>query len=157
VTERAARKLSTVLVEKGLAREIRAKARMPVCRRNEAGRACALIITKLGREAIKGDDDRQTVDAGLDAPAPPSIATEAPSQTAAPSRPERTIPRPGSKLADVMTLLGRKQGAGMEELTSATGWLPHTTRASSANQASMAPGSTPASRPMSSRRVGRLF
>jgi hypothetical protein len=129
MTERAAQKLGAVLVEKGLAREIRAKAGMPVWRRNEAGRACALIITKLGREAIKGDDDRQTVDADLDAPAPPSIATEARSQTAAPSRPERTIPRQGSKLAEVMTLLGRKQGADIEELTSATGWLPHTTRA----------------------------
>ena len=81
MTERAAQKLGAVFVEKGLAREIRAKAGMPVWRRNEAGRACALIITKLGREAIKGDDDRQTVDADLDAPAPPSIATEAPSHT----------------------------------------------------------------------------
>ena len=29
----------------------------------------------------------------------------------------------------VIALLGRKKGAGIEELTSATGWLPHTTRA----------------------------
>jgi DNA-binding MarR family transcriptional regulator len=29
----------------------------------------------------------------------------------------------------VIDLLGRKKGAGIEELASATGWLPHTTRA----------------------------
>jgi DNA-binding MarR family transcriptional regulator len=28
-----------------------------------------------------------------------------------------------------MSLLGRKKGAGIEELIAATGWLPHTTRA----------------------------
>ena len=39
------------------------------------------------------------------------------------------MPRQGSKLAEVMALLGRKQGVAIEELTSATGWLPHTTRA----------------------------
>jgi DNA-binding IclR family transcriptional regulator len=44
-------------------------------------------------------------------------------------QPDCSLPRAGSKLADVMRLLGRKQGAGIEELTSATGWLPHTTRA----------------------------
>ena len=35
----------------------------------------------------------------------------------------------GSKLAEVISLLGRKKGAGIEELILATGWLPHTTRA----------------------------
>jgi Protein of unknown function (DUF3489) len=38
-------------------------------------------------------------------------------------------PRPGSKLAGVIVLLSREQGAGIEDLTAATGWLPHTTRA----------------------------
>jgi hypothetical protein len=38
-------------------------------------------------------------------------------------------PRPGSKLAGVIVLLSRGQGAGIDDLTAATGWLPHTTRA----------------------------
>ena len=29
----------------------------------------------------------------------------------------------------MIDLLGRKKGAGIEELMAATGWLPHTTRA----------------------------
>jgi hypothetical protein len=57
VTEKAAQKLAAILIEKGLAREVRAKAGMPVWRRNDDGRACALVITKSGREAIKGGGD----------------------------------------------------------------------------------------------------
>jgi hypothetical protein len=129
MTEKTAQKLAATLMEKGLVREIRAKADIPVWVRNQAGRAMALIVTKLGREAIKGDDDRQKDGAASDAPAPSAIASAEPSQIVASSRSERTIPRQGSKLAEVMALLGRKQGVAIEELTSATGWLPHTTRA----------------------------
>jgi hypothetical protein len=38
-------------------------------------------------------------------------------------------PRKGSKLASVMALLSRAEGATIDALTKATGWLPHTTRA----------------------------
>jgi hypothetical protein len=37
--------------------------------------------------------------------------------------------RPGTKQALVADLLGREQGATLDELIAATGWLPHTTRA----------------------------
>jgi Protein of unknown function (DUF3489) len=42
---------------------------------------------------------------------------------------ERSTPRQGSKLSTLIDLLGRKKGAGIEDLVAATGWLPHTTRA----------------------------
>lgn len=38
-------------------------------------------------------------------------------------------PRTGSKSALVVGLLSREHGATIDELTAATGWLPHTTRA----------------------------
>ncbi len=38
-------------------------------------------------------------------------------------------PRAGSKLAMVVALLRRPEGASIEALMAATGWLPHTTRA----------------------------
>jgi DNA-binding IclR family transcriptional regulator len=38
-------------------------------------------------------------------------------------------PRDGSKLAQVIELLQRADGATMIDLSQATGWLPHTTRA----------------------------
>jgi hypothetical protein len=37
--------------------------------------------------------------------------------------------RPGCKLATLTALVTREGGAGIEELTRATGWLPHTVRA----------------------------
>ena len=37
--------------------------------------------------------------------------------------------RSGTKQALIAGLLGRKQGATLDELIAATGWLPHTTRA----------------------------
>jgi hypothetical protein len=38
-------------------------------------------------------------------------------------------PREGSKLASLIALLRRSEGATIDILTKATGWLPHTTRA----------------------------
>ncbi len=40
-----------------------------------------------------------------------------------------TIAKKATKTDRVLTLLKRKQGASIEELTKATGWLPHTARA----------------------------
>jgi hypothetical protein len=109
MTEKAAQKFGATLIAKGLVREARTRADMSVRRHNEAGRAVALIVTKLGRETIKGDGDRQKDDAAAAAPAP--FASAEPSQIAASSQSGRA-PRRGSKLAEVMTLLGRKQGVG---------------------------------------------
>ena len=41
----------------------------------------------------------------------------------------KAAPREGSKLASVIALLRRSEGATIVVLTEATGWLPHTTRA----------------------------
>lgn len=38
-------------------------------------------------------------------------------------------PRPESKIAMVTRLLERGEGASLDEMVAATGWLPHTTRA----------------------------
>jgi len=129
MTEKAAQKLAATLIAKGLVREVRAKAETPVWQRNEAGRACALIVTKLGREAIKGRDDRQGEGPVADVRTTSAVATADSSEIAASTQSEPTIPRQGSKLAEVLALLGRKQGVAIEELTSVTGWLPPTTRA----------------------------
>ena len=48
------------------------------------------------------------------------------SATPAPTLP---TPRQGTKIARLVELLQRDQGAKLEELISYTGWLPHTARA----------------------------
>lgn len=42
---------------------------------------------------------------------------------------KKAAPRSESKIARVIALLQREQGATLEELVHETGWLPHTTRA----------------------------
>jgi hypothetical protein len=51
-TEKAAQKLAAALIAKGIIREVRAKADMPVWRRNEAGRVTSVkVVEILGRSA----------------------------------------------------------------------------------------------------------
>jgi len=60
--------------------------------------------------------------AGLSSESPPTEATE-------PAPVSPAVPRSGSKLAHVIELLRRHDGATLDELTATTGWLAHTTRA----------------------------
>jgi hypothetical protein len=122
MTEKAAQKLAAALVRRELVREIRTKPGMPAWGRSKKGRSHSLIITKLGRTAIKPEDDGVSEDAD-------SVVPGAASTDKAAAQSERGAPRHGSKLSIVIDLLGRKNGAGLEELTAAAGWLPHTTRA----------------------------
>ena len=123
MTNKATQKLAATLVGRELVREIRAKPGMPVWRRSEDGRSHALIITKLGRTAIKAEYEGESEDSDFGAQASTSTDKVASAQS------ERSTPRQGSKLSIVIDLLARKRGAGIEELASAVGWLPHTTRA----------------------------
>jgi hypothetical protein len=71
---------------------------------------------------------------GSQDPIEPSEAPQAqaknaagPDQDGLPAR--VAVPRAGSKLAQVIEHLQRADGATIPNLTEATGWLPHTTRA----------------------------
>lgn len=46
-----------------------------------------------------------------------------------PDIPSNAAPRPGSKIAIVLELLQRPEGAPIDEIIAATEWLPHTIRA----------------------------
>jgi hypothetical protein len=127
----AAQKVAAKLIAEGLAKEIKAKAGAPIWRRDdESDQAYALKLSAAGAKTIAADEER----GGKPAPAsathePPSDSmdsSEAPDQAADPSK---APPRKGSKLASVIALLRRSEGATILALTEATGWLPHTTRA----------------------------
>ena len=151
----AACALGSSLIEKGLAREMRAKPGLPAWRQDaETGKSYALLITKAGRAAAplpKVQDAADERDAGSSTPAKDNdvrqrseteISETVSAQTAADklsasdsthpqssSAPRASAPRPDSKLSGVITLLERETGATIDELIAATGWLPHTTRA----------------------------
>ncbi|MBC2664301.1 DUF3489 domain-containing protein [Novosphingobium flavum] len=81
-----------------------------------------LVITQQGNAAIGlGADD-------ADAPDSPTGDTPPAEDTEKPAAAPRAV-RDGSKIANVLALLQRAGGATLADLTEATGWLPHTTRA----------------------------
>jgi uncharacterized protein DUF3489 len=60
-----------------------------------------------------------------------AISKTPPAKASAQPEPRSTdgAPRPGSKQALVIEMLSREDGASLDALVKATGWLPHTTRA----------------------------
>ena len=125
----AVSKVSAKLVKLGLAREIRAKPGTPIWRRDEAGLAFALKLTAAGLKAIAVDEGSEEAIEPSEA-AQPQPLPEAKTRVPMTSRQTHALaPRAGSKLAQVIDLLRRADGASIVDLTEATGWLPHTTRA----------------------------
>jgi uncharacterized protein DUF3489 len=123
----ALRKVSAKLAKLGLAREIETKPGAPTWRRDNAGRGYALKLTATGLKAIAVDEGSQEAIEPGEAPQPQAKNGASPDEGGLPGR--VAIPREGSKLARVIDLLQRSDGATIPNLTEATGWLPHTTRA----------------------------
>jgi Protein of unknown function (DUF3489) len=152
---RVAGRVIEKLIAGGLVREVMAKARAPVWRRDdENARSYALKLTAAGLKAIAVDpDERQEAVRELKTTSRVNRSNAAPmtlrkgrgrTTDAAQGhdgesihiQPDRSfietppaVPRAGSKLAEVIDLLSRDQGATIGELMAATNWLPHTTRA----------------------------
>jgi hypothetical protein len=124
-------KVSAKLVKLGLAREVPAKSGMPIWRRDNAGLALALKLTAAGLKAIAVDEgSEEAVEPSETAqPQPFSEAKTIGSQDDVGRQTHAVAPRDGSKLARVIDLLRRLDGASIVDLTKATGWLAHTTRA----------------------------
>jgi hypothetical protein len=87
------------------------------CWQEHEDRRVGLVITPTGLAAINAD--AHGADGG-----PEAGAIELSKQPSAP-----TPPKSGGKTERVLALLGREQGASMDDLIAATGWLAHTTRA----------------------------
>jgi hypothetical protein len=133
----AAQRAGGVLIERGLMREIRAKAGRPAWRTDVDARSFSLQITKAGRQAIDARRDAE-IDSGaagveaerlLGAEASANAAAIASISRAPACRAPGALPRPGTKQALIVDMLASPGGATIADLRKATGWLPHTTRA----------------------------
>ena len=125
----AARKVATKLLKAGLVREIKAKTGMEAWRRDEeTGQAYSLKFTDAGLKAIAADERGSQSIPSTAVPQNTNAANMAAARSAT-AAPTATAPRQGTKIARVIELLQREQGARLEELIAATGWLPHTARA----------------------------
>jgi hypothetical protein len=99
------------LVKAGLVEERETSVAAAVARQ-DGDIGYGMYVTPAGLAAIGVDDsaDKQLIiEVGAEAPPSPAPRT--------------------SKIAGVLALLGRDEGATLTELITATGWLPHTTRA----------------------------
>jgi Protein of unknown function (DUF3489) len=126
----AAQRVAAKLIAEGLAKEIRTKTGLPIWRRDgESDQAYSLKLSAAGATAI-GTSVAPRGKAALTCPAlaSPPDSTESPEASRRGGDASKA-PRKGSKLAAVMALLRRSEGATIDALTKATGWLPHTTRA----------------------------
>jgi hypothetical protein len=123
----ALNKVSAKLAKLGLAREIEAKPGAPIWRRDEAGQGYALKLTAAGLKAIAVDEGSQDATEHGEASQQQAENRASSDEGGHPAR--VAVPRDGSKLALVIGLLRRADGATIVDLTQATGWLPHTTRA----------------------------
>jgi Protein of unknown function (DUF3489) len=134
------------LIAEGLAREVRTKEPAAIWRTDAAtGRTYALKVTTKGKIAVaetEGEADFDAKNKGELSGAAPAAKTgkRPPVRFQAAPRAdteghdardssERSEPRANSKLALLVDLLSRERGATIADLTTATGWLPHTTRA----------------------------
>jgi hypothetical protein len=127
----AATKVIKPLLAKGLLQEMPPQPGTPAWRRDEReGQSYALVITREGREAINVEEAGEQPDQPADRP------TRTPRRAAKPAGRKATkraagdaAPRPGSKLARVIEMLGAATGTTIDALVKKTEWQPHTTRA----------------------------
>jgi hypothetical protein len=111
-------KVSVKLVKLGLAREIEAKPGAPIWRRDDAGQGYGLKLTAVGLKAIAVDEGAQDAIEPREAPQPQMKTRASPDEGSHPAR--VAAPRDGSKLALVIDLLRRADGATIIDLTQAT-------------------------------------
>ncbi len=105
-------KLAGKLIAIGLATKSEVGPADPIWWRDEDDTATGLTITADGFRALGIEPDGR-------AALPPAGA----------SAPPKEVVSPGSKIAAVVTLLRRPEGASINEVIAATGWLPHSSRA----------------------------
>jgi len=125
----AAQKVVAALIARGLVEEVEAGRDDPVWRETSDGHGVTLVATEAALE-----------DLGIAAYTPTAGATAAtseagPQDSGAPREPP-TRPtaarkgklREGTKQAQLIAMLERKEGATIAQIVAATGWQPHTVR-----------------------------
>jgi len=102
------------LVKRGLVEEAVTNEEASVLR-TEGKRQLAAVITDAGRAAVAEADGKKIEDV-------------LPTKSEVEEQPPLEV-KPQTKQALLLAMLGRKEGATLDQLVEATGWLPHTTRA----------------------------
>lgn len=114
------------LLGRGLITEVTARPGSEIWRENDDGERLTLRLTEAGVRVLGLDPEGLNLPSGC-SPRCSEFAAEAADGDAGPEgRP--ALPASGTKLASILALLQRQQGATLEELTAATGWQAHSVR-----------------------------
>ncbi|MDB5651143.1 MAG: hypothetical protein JWL62_2663 [Hyphomicrobiales bacterium] len=118
-------KTVTALLRRGLLAEVPARANQPFWRRDDENRLIGAVITQAGLAALK------IAHVAIVAEQPKGVEEQTipMADDHAGDQPSPLACRPGTKRALIIELLRRSDGASLDELVAATGWLPHTSRA----------------------------
>jgi hypothetical protein len=124
-------KVVAKLMDAGLVRETPTEDKAAVWRRdNRTKKELALKLTAAGMKACSPSPEADavvktptTVEAKWKGGHVKGMGAEAVASS------EARAPRDGSKISAVISLLQQENGATIDEIVKATGWLPHTTRA----------------------------
>ncbi len=117
----AAAKVAASLIDRRYMRECLAKPGWPVWRKDGNGKAYSLKILKAGGVAFTALGNR--------APSANEVSRPIAVAMANPAGVALDAPRASSKIAGILVLLEKTEGASSSEMIAATGWLPHTLRA----------------------------
>lgn len=120
----AAKKVVTLMTERGLIEEVEADLRReePLWRETGDGRGTTLIATEAGLAAIGIEPVVAQAMAGLRKPGPE------------PQKPAPGTLRKGTKQAELIALLQAPDGASIPEITAVTGWQAHSVRGAISGQ-----------------------
>jgi hypothetical protein len=120
----AAKKVVTLMTERGLIEEVEADLRhkAPLWRETSDGRGTTLIATEAGLAAIGIEPVVAQAMAGLRKPSPE------------PQEPAPVNLREGTKQAELIALLRTPDGASILEITAVTGWQTHSVRGAISGQ-----------------------
>lgn len=125
-----ARKIGASLIARELLKEIRSEVGMPIWRKNAEGVAFSLVLTAAGYRAVAAaGQDMRVCMASISADLGAYIANSKQTKRVTNLDKGHEGPRPGSKHASILSMLSDDKGISIKDLVAATGWLPHSLRA----------------------------